>query len=44
MDYKAKLRPFSLVVAMSRNRGIGLKGGFPWPFIKKDLAHFTRVT
>ena len=44
MDYKSKLRPFSLVVAMSRNRGIGWKGGFPWPLIKKDLAHFTRVT
>jgi dihydrofolate reductase len=39
-----KLKPFSLVVATAKNGGIGLEGGFPWPFIKKDLAHFARVT
>lgn len=44
MDSTTKLKPFSLVVAMAKNRGIGLKGGFPWPMIKKDLQHFTRVT
>lgn len=44
MDSKLKLKPFSLVVAASRKGGIGLKGGFPWPLIKKDLAHFSRVT
>jgi len=35
---------FSLVVAYSKNRGIGLQGGFPWPMIPKDLKHFARVT
>jgi len=38
------LKPFSLVVAYSKNRGIGLKGGFPWPMIPKDLKHFARIT
>ena len=37
-------QPFSIVVARSRKGGIGLKGGFPWPHIKQDLAHFGRVT
>lgn len=31
-------------MAYSRNRGIGLKGGFPWPMIPKDLKHFARMT
>ena len=37
-------KPFSIVVARSRKGAIGLNGGFPWPHIKKDLAHFSRVT
>jgi len=44
MDHSFKLKPFSLVVAASRKGGIGLKGGFPWPTIKKDLSHFQKVT
>ncbi len=44
MDTNFKIKPFSLVVAACRKGGIGLKGGFPWPMIKKDLAHFARVT
>jgi hypothetical protein len=44
MDTSFKIKPFSLVVAACRKGGIGLKGGFPWPMIKKDLAHFSRVT
>ena len=38
------LKPFSLIVAYSKNRGIGLRGGFPWPVIKKDLKHFQALT
>ena len=38
------LKAFSLVVAYSKNRGIGFQGGFPWPMIPKDLKHFARVT
>jgi dihydrofolate reductase len=38
-------KPFSIIVAQTRKNGaIGLKGGFPWPALKKDLAHFARVT
>jgi len=37
-------KPMSLIVAYSRNKAIGLQGGFPWPNIKKDLAHFSQVT
>ena len=44
MDVSNKIKPFSLVVAMAKNRGIGLKGDFPWPQLKKDLQHFSRVT
>lgn len=44
MEKTIKLKQFSLVVAHSRKGGIGLNGGFPWPQIKKDLAHFSRVT
>jgi dihydrofolate reductase len=46
MDFH-KIIPFSVIVAASKNGGIGLKSngsGFPWPLIKKDLAHFARVT
>jgi dihydrofolate reductase len=35
---------FSLIVAYSRNRAVGYKGGFPWPYLKKDLTHFSQVT
>ena len=41
---QASEKQFSLIVAMAKNRGIGLNGGFPWPMIKKDLKHFSQVT
>lgn len=41
---QASDKQFSLIVAMAKNRGIGLNGGFPWPMIKKDLKHFSQVT
>lgn len=41
---QASEKSFSLIVAMAKNRGIGLNGSFPWPMIKKDLKHFSQVT
>lgn len=38
------IKPFSVIVAHSRKGGIGLKGELPWPHLKKDFAHFKRVT
>jgi hypothetical protein len=39
------IKPFSIIVASCRkNRGLGFKGGFPWPMLKQDLSHFARVT
>jgi dihydrofolate reductase len=37
------LLPLSLVVAMSRNRVIGVNGGLPWRE-PEDLKHFKRLT
>jgi dihydrofolate reductase len=38
-----KLAPLSLVVAMSRNRVIGVNGGLPWRE-PEDLKHFKQLT
>jgi dihydrofolate reductase len=35
---------FSIVVAMDRKRGIGLKGGLPWPRLKGDMKFFREIT
>ena len=37
-------KPYSFVLAMSKNRGIGLKGDMPWPPVPHDWAHFNNVT
>lgn len=34
----------NIVVAYDRNRGIGYKGGLPWPPIKEDFRHFKQLT
>jgi len=34
----------SLIVAMSENQAIGLKGRLPWPHLPNDWANFFRVT
>lgn len=34
----------SLIVAMSKNRGIGLKGRLPWPHLPNDWANFFKIT
>ncbi len=39
-----KYKPFSLVVAVSKNEGIGYKGDLPWPKIPKEMKHFVNVT
>lgn len=38
------LKPFSLVVAVSRNNGIGNQGKLPWPYIPKEMRHFVEIT
>ena len=39
-----KFKPFSLVVAVCKNEGIGFKGDLPWPKIPKEMKHFVSVT
>jgi len=34
----------TLVVAATRNMGIGAKGTLPWTGLKKEMAYFARVT
>ena len=36
-------RAFSLVLAMSKNKGIGYEGKLPWE-IPHDLKHFKNIT
>lgn len=37
------MRPLALIVAMARNRGIGLKGRLPW-HVPEDLKRFKALT
>lgn len=39
-----KYKPFSVIVACSKNDGIGFKGDLPWPKIPKEMKHFVNVT
>lgn len=34
----------TLVVAATRDMGIGLRGTLPWTGLKKEMAYFARVT
>ncbi|KAJ0341498.1 hypothetical protein COL922a_002212 [Colletotrichum nupharicola] len=34
----------TLIVAATRNMGIGAKGGLPWTGLKKEMAYFARLT
>ncbi|KAK6210299.1 dihydrofolate reductase [Colletotrichum tabaci] len=34
----------TLIVAATRNMGIGAKGGLPWTGLRKEMAYFARVT
>lgn len=34
----------TLVVAATRNMGIGRRGTLPWTGLKKEMAYFARVT
>lgn len=38
------IKPFSVVVAISKNNGIGNKGSLPWPYLSKDMKHFSHIT
>ncbi|XP_064650302.1 dihydrofolate reductase-like isoform X2 [Lineus longissimus] len=35
------IQPFSVMVAVCRNRGIGYKGELPWPHFKSDYEYLT---
>ena len=35
---------YNLIVAMSKNNGIGFQGHLPWPFIKEDMQYFSKMT
>jgi dihydrofolate reductase len=35
---------YNLIVAMSKNKGIGYQGFLPWPFIKEDMQYFSKMT
>lgn len=37
-------RPFKIVVAQTRQRGIGLNGDIPWPRLNLDMARFAKIT
>ncbi len=34
----------TLIVAATRDMGIGRAGGLPWTGLKKEMAYFARVT
>ena len=38
------IKPFSLVVAVTKTNGIGFKGTLPWPYLVKDMRHFVDIT
>jgi dihydrofolate reductase len=40
----AKQIPLTIIVAATKQNGIGKNGALPWPMIKKEMAYFARVT
>ena len=36
--------PLTIIVAATKQNGIGKNGALPWPIIKKEMAYFARVT
>ena len=45
MDQAKTIKPFSCIVAYCRsNQGIGMNGTLPWPMLKADMKHFSKVT
>jgi len=41
---ESKKRTLTLIVAATKDLGIGRDGGLPWPQLKKEMAYFARVT
>lgn len=37
-------KSFSIIVAATRKRGIGIRGQLPWPNLKEDMLHFKKLT
>ena len=40
----AKQIPLTIIVAATKQNGIGKNGTLPWPMLKKEMAYFARVT
>ncbi|KAI9803274.1 MAG: hypothetical protein M1825_002065 [Sarcosagium campestre] len=36
--------PLTIIVAITHARGIGIRGGLPWPPLTPDMVYFSRVT
>ena len=43
-DMSAKQIPLTIIVAATKQNGIGKNGTLPWPMLKKEMAYFARVT
>lgn len=45
-DISSNMQPveLALIVAATRNMGIGRAGTLPWAGLKKEMAYFARVT
>ena len=45
-SYQHKMAPaeMTLIVAATRNMGIGLNGSMPWSGLRKEIQYFARVT
>ena len=43
-EMSAKQIPLTIIVAATKNNGIGKNGTLPWPMLKKEMAYFARVT
>lgn len=38
------MKPFNIIVAATRQGGIGISGSLPWPKLKYDMQHFANIT
>ena len=43
-DMSIKQATLTIIVAATRQNGIGKGGALPWPMLKKEMAYFARVT
>lgn len=43
-EMSAKQIPLTIIVAATKQNGIGKNNALPWPMLKKEMAYFARVT